>query len=118
MWRCATCGEEVSDEFNVCWNCGTGSDGTPNPEFRRVPEAVAATPVPAVPGHPIACPRCDVQLEFMGTKKLHEGTRMWDAMGGLFELFKHRESFDVYVCPRCGRVEFFVDGVGEEFRPH
>jgi len=23
---------------------------------------------------------------------------------------------DVYMCPRCGRVEF-LDGVGEEFRP-
>jgi hypothetical protein len=23
-----------------------------------------------------------------------------------------------YVCPRCGRVELFVDGIGEEFRPH
>ena len=33
------------------------------------------------------------------------------------ELFVNRESFDVYVCPRCGRVEFFVDGIGEEFRP-
>lgn len=33
-------------------------------------------------------------------------------------LFENREHFDVYVCPRCGRVEFFLDGVGEEFRPH
>jgi hypothetical protein len=27
-----------------------------------------------------------------------------------------RDRFDVYVCPRCGRVELFVDGIGEEFR--
>jgi hypothetical protein len=33
-------------------------------------------------------------------------------------LFVNREHFDVYVCPRCGRVEFFVDGVGEQYRPH
>jgi hypothetical protein len=30
----------------------------------------------------------------------------------------NRERFDIYVCPRCGRVEFFIDGIGERFRPH
>ncbi len=38
--------------------------------------------------------------------------------GGLGELFVNRERFDVYVCPRCGRVEFFIDGVGESLRPY
>jgi hypothetical protein len=23
----------------------------------------------------------------------------------------------VYVCDRCGHVEFFVDGLGEQYRP-
>jgi hypothetical protein len=51
-------------------------------------------------------------------RNFHEGTR-WGLLGELGELFVNRESFDIYVCPRCGRVEFFVDGVGEEFRsPH
>jgi hypothetical protein len=31
-------------------------------------------------------------------------------------VFVKREQFDAYACPRCGRVEFFVDGVGEEHR--
>jgi hypothetical protein len=53
----------------------------------------------------------------MGTKKFHEGTR-WSVFGELGELFENREHFDVYMCPRCGRVELFVDGVGEEFRQH
>jgi len=38
-------------------------------------------------------------------------------LGDLGELFVNKERFDVYCCPRCGRVEFFVDGIGEEFRP-
>ena len=29
---------------------------------------------------------------------------------------QNKQRFDVYVCPRCGRVSFFVDGIGEEFR--
>ena len=39
-------------------------------------------------------------------------------LGDLGELFVNRESFDVYCCGRCGRVELFIDGIGEEFRPH
>ena len=65
--------------------------------------------------NPISCPRCEQQLDFVGTKRLHEGTN-WGVLGELGELFVKRERFDVYVCPRCGRVEFFVDGIGEEFR--
>lgn len=28
MWRCSNCGEEVEDDFEVCWNCQSGKDGT------------------------------------------------------------------------------------------
>ena len=41
-----------------------------------------------------------------------------ESLGDLGELFVNKERFDVYCCPRCGRVEFFVDGIGEEYRPH
>jgi DNA-directed RNA polymerase subunit RPC12/RpoP len=65
----------------------------------------------------MTCTRCSTPLEYKGTKKFHEGTR-WGALGELGELFVNSERFDVYVCTRCGRVEFFVDGIGEEYRPH
>ena len=61
------------------------------------------------------CLRCRTPLQFMGTKKFHEGTR-WSVFGDLAELFENREHFDVFMCPNCGKVELFVDGVGEEFR--
>lgn len=66
---------------------------------------------------PMACPRCQQALDFVGTKRFHEGTN-WGLLGEIGELFVKRERFDVYVCPRCGRVEFFVDGAGEEHRRH
>lgn len=66
---------------------------------------------------PISCPRCDLGLDYVGTKSFHEGTP-WGVLGELGELFVNKQHFDVYCCPRCGRVEFFVDGIGEEFRPH
>ena len=68
----------------------------------------------ARPGE-LNCLRCRTPLQFMGTKKFHEGTR-WSVFGDLAELFENREHFDVFMCPNCGKVELFVDGVGEELR--
>ena len=65
---------------------------------------------------PMTCPRCDQCLAFVGTKSFHEGRR-YGLLGDIGELFVNKERFDVYVCNRCGRVELFVDGIGEEFRP-
>ena len=28
MWSCPKCGESIEDNFDACWNCGTGQDGT------------------------------------------------------------------------------------------
>jgi len=67
--------------------------------------------------NPMSCPRCETELSYVGTKDFHEGTR-WGILGDIGELFVNKEHFDVYVCNRCGRVELFVDGIGEEFRPH
>jgi len=64
----------------------------------------------------VRCARCAVDMRFMGTKKFHEGPR-WGALGDLGELFVKKETFDIYACPRCGVVEMFVDGVGEDLRP-
>jgi len=63
------------------------------------------------------CPRCSTTLQYMGTKKFHEG-KNWGVLGELGELFVNKQHFDVYMCGRCGRVELFVDGVGEDFREH
>lgn len=64
---------------------------------------------------PMLCPRCALPLQYAGTKQFHEGPG-GGFFGDLTEMFMRKEKFDLYVCPRCGRVEFFVDGVGEEFR--
>lgn len=77
-----------------------------------------SAPAPLPTADPMYCPRCHQALRFAGTQRFHEGTRQWGFwLGDLGELFVNRESFDVYVCPRCGRVEFFVEGIGDEFRP-
>jgi hypothetical protein len=118
MWKCGKGGEMVESAFDTCWNCGTSKDGVEVPAFVRLAKQVDSPPAekPEVQARPIACLRCNEQLEHLGTKHFHEG-RNWGVLGELGELFVKRDRFDVYACPRCGRVEFFVDGVGEEHRP-
>jgi hypothetical protein len=74
------------------------------------PKSVQVAPLPSM-----TCVRCEADLDFVGTKKFQEDSAggVWGAFG---ELFAKRQRFDVYACPRCGRVEFFVDGVGEQYR--
>lgn len=63
----------------------------------------------------IVCARCQLPLAYVGTRDFHHGTR-WGALGDIGELFVNKQHFDVYVCGRCGGVEMFVDGIGEELR--
>jgi len=32
----------------------------------------------------------------------------WTTVGNLVELLSNMDSFDLYVCPQCDKVEFFV----------
>jgi predicted nucleic-acid-binding Zn-ribbon protein len=63
----------------------------------------------------ISCLRCRTALNPVGKKRL-EGGSDTGFLGAIGELFAKREEFNVYTCPRCGHVEFFVAGVGEEAR--
>jgi hypothetical protein len=49
MWQCIQCRESVDDELEVCWNCGTSVDGTPDPNFERDPDAPLITENEEVP---------------------------------------------------------------------
>ena len=58
-------------------------------------------------GLSIDCLRCQVKMAYSGKYEFHEGMNT-GVLGNLFELFQNREDFDLYVCPKCGKVEFFV----------
>ena len=48
MWRCAKCQQQVGGTFEVCWNCGTSSDGVEDPNFRKA-DATAAPETAVTP---------------------------------------------------------------------
>lgn len=70
----------------------------------------------APPNKTVTCPRCQCDKQYLGTRRLREGAQ-FGIFGELAQVFVNREKFDVYACPQCGSVEFFVDGVGEKHRP-
>ncbi|MEI7661487.1 MAG: zinc ribbon domain-containing protein [Bacteroidota bacterium] len=94
---CSFCNVEVDGSFKFCPNChhklGPGNNSAGSFDY---------------PGTlNIDCLRCKAPMFFKGNSKFHEGTRT-GALGNAFELLINRESFDIYFCPRCGKVEFFL----------
>ena len=97
MKNCPNCKSEVENNFNLCWNCNWSfmeNKVIDLDDFNRTDE------------RDINCLRCNVRLLFSGNYKFHEGTR-YGVLGNVFELFTNRESFDLYICPKCGKIEFY-----------
>ena len=46
-------------------------------------------------------------MVFGGTRKIQD-RQHWTTFGNLVELLANRDSFDLFVCPKCGKVEFFI----------
>ena len=114
MWTCKVCSKSVEDAEVFCYHCGSDRSITPESAARARGKAQDAN---RRPDGSLQCLRCRGSLRYAGVKKFHEGSRGWGFwLGNLGELFTHREEFDLYVCPRCGKIEMFVDGIGEEFR--
>jgi Zn finger protein HypA/HybF involved in hydrogenase expression len=96
MKICPNCQAEVENNFNLCWNCNYSF--TEN-KIVEIFEEKAGT-------REIDCLRCKLPMRFAGNYDFHEGPNL-AVLGSLFEAFVNRESFDLYLCPRCGKVEFF-----------
>ncbi|MDR2840848.1 MAG: hypothetical protein LBV75_06235 [Paludibacter sp.] len=97
MKYCPNCNAEVDDNFEICWNCNYDFE---NNEIVKFEDNTVAK-------KDIRCLRCDVQMSYSGNYDFHEGTD-FGFFGNFFELFTNRESFDIYVCNKCGKVEFFI----------
>jgi hypothetical protein len=99
MWTCPKCQEASEDTFDACWKCGTTKSGEP-----PAPEATSVI-------RKIDCLRCESPMASIGRKDFHEGTN-WGLLGAIGEMFVNQESFELFRCPKCGKVEFFVGGEG------
>ncbi|MGX5732132.1 hypothetical protein ACWKWK_16575 [Pseudoxanthomonas beigongshangi] len=103
-WICTACNASNEGTFDICWQCGTGRDGTPpDTAFNRSQETVHES------SRTLQCLRCHSPMRLVGTRRFHEGSRLAPfLLAELGELLVNRESFDLYTCTACGKVEFFL----------
>ncbi len=97
MKTCPNCNAEVESNFQLCWNC--------NYSFSE--QKVIEIKETASGNREIECLRCQVPMHYSGVYKFHEGAKT-GFFGNLFEAFVNREAFELYVCSKCGKVEFFT----------
>lgn len=97
MKICPNCHEEVENNFEVCWNCNYSFSENKIIDFQNPTDDNLLK---------INCLRCKVPMKFAGKYNFHEGSNL-GVFGNLFELFVNREAFDLYICPECGKIEFF-----------
>lgn len=133
MKTCPNCNSEIDDNFDICWNCQYSlsekrviqksefNETCPHcnmevdSTFEFCPNCQHRLGIKSVPREntsyegplKIDCLRCKIPMLFKGNNKFHEGTRI-GALGDIFELLQNRESFDLYFCPQCGKIEFFL----------
>ena len=55
------------------------------------------------------CLRCGAGMRFMGREKFQLGQTGW-VLGDLPNLFAGAMEIEIYVCPKCGKLEFFQPG--------
>ena len=107
MKKCPNCNADVEENFELCWSC--------NYSFTEK-RVLDIKDIQAKGSRDVSCLRCDVEMIYSGIYKFHEGKRL-GAAGNLLELFVNREEFELYTCPKCGKVEFFTPLYPEEVKP-
>lgn len=93
MKTCPNCNTQVEDNFQLCWNCNYSFDEQKVVEIKDVIEQGNKR---------FDCMRCDVPLVYTGNYRFHEGNG---------KSLNNGENFEVYVCPDCGKAEFFFPEV-------
>lgn len=124
MKTCPNCKSEVEDNFEICWNCQYSfidNKVIDLNDFKLVcpgcktvvEETMHFCPVcrydlakfqvvkKEIDNKLIECLRCKIPLFLHERFDFQEGFQT-------STLFTNRVSFDLYVCPKCRKVEFFL----------
>ena len=110
FWTCENCNEEVESQFEVCWNCQRDRTGAVPPNFADLEiEDRAEKERLNAKQYDKYCLACQNPLTYEGTRNFHSGPN-WGAFGNLAELLVGQTALEMYSCPACGRVEFFMQG--------
>ena len=100
MWVCSNCNEQLEDQFDSCWKCGTARDGTPPPDDFLKEKLIKRRTLDS-----------DIQDRFKCQKCNHKAARVRRIATtgtGLSKLFDiQHNTFIVVSCENCGYTELF-----------
>ena len=122
-WTCPQCEQPVPDTFDICWNCRTSRDGTPDPNFVKPSQDSSrdqAKEAPATQGpvrrHGPQCPKCGSSKIIPRARVLAHGQYSADVQvviygnpDALIFTDPHYGRLMADICGECGRVEFRVE---------
>ena len=134
MKSCPKCNTEIEDNFELCWNCQYSfvedkvldkSDYISicpkcNMEVKSylhscpfchydLRESISNDEIEPNENKHVDCIRCKIALDYHGNFTFNENTRS-GSLGNLLEVFINKESIDIYSCPECGKIEFYLPG--------
>ena len=131
MKTCPKCKSVVDDNFDICWNCqysfsedrivqsteftevcpqcNTKVDSSDEfcPNCRFDLRIKSSTSDKQEGDRKISCLRCAIPMLFKGNTDFHGGP-LFGIHGMLNDLLTSRETFDLYFCPKCGKIEIFI----------
>ena len=85
MKICPNCGAEVEDHFELCWKCNYSFAEGKTAEIQDERET------------DIICLRCETPMYYEGNYNVRVGI-----------MPEGWKNLDLYACPECGKVEFFI----------
>ena len=57
MWKCPNCGEEIEEQFDTCWNCGTTQEGIKTKKIKKFTKIKEDTTQREIPNDSQKIPR-------------------------------------------------------------
>ena len=100
---CQHCVNEVDDDFDVCWNCGSTIDGEKNPDFS--PE-MEATELPPDGSRSIRCGKCGYRGE---SQRVQAVNSLFSGMLSIFAGIRGASRLTNHACPNCGETREIYD---------
>src|ERR1700752_2034839 len=106
FWTCENCNEEVESQFEVCWNCQHDRTGVVPPNFSdlEIEDQANKTSLNIVWAEKF-CLACQNNLTYVGKGNFHTGPCAGDLVT---QLLSDLLEVQMFFCPTCARVEFFM----------
>lgn len=100
FWQCPTCKTTIDSQFQVCWNCGTSTDGDVNEDFAKEIDAEDLSDAPEIPR--IQCRKCDYRGKVLFSTRSKNFVD-W-IVAGLISISISQRSWIQFchqICPKC-----------------